>query len=53
MDKKLRKLIDLKIKEFIKIILDIRQNGYENDLIYSHRNIGYDHLSGTGKHGWI
>ena len=40
MDKKLRNLMDLKIKDFIKRILEIRQVGYEQNLIFPHRNIG-------------
>lgn len=51
MDKNSRIQIDLKIKDYIKRILDLRQTGYEQDLIYTHKNIGQDHLAGTGKHG--
>ena len=45
--------MDLMVKDYIKKILDLRQIEYECGLIFSHVNIGQDHLSGVGKHGFL
>ena len=48
-----RKDIDGTVKDFIKSIMEVRNQGYDSHQIPVHKNIGKDSKAGSGSHAWF